>query len=106
ALEQVRIVSDLDEALSDASAAAGATPLIVHTSARTRDGISFTQVRDRMGQPGAPPFLILLGTGFGLTPEVAQRADMLLEPIRGTGDYNHLSVRAAGAIILDRLRSS
>jgi len=29
--------------------------------------------------------------------------DMLLEPIEGYTDYNHLSVRSAAAIILDRL---
>lgn len=39
-----------------------------------------------------------------MTPEMAQRADIVLEAIRGATDYNHLSVRAAGAIILDRLR--
>jgi hypothetical protein len=59
-----------------------------------------------MQQPDAPPLLILLGTGFGLAPEVAQRSDLLVEAIRGVGDYNHLSVRAAGAIILERLRGN
>ena len=29
----------------------------------------------------------------------------ILEPIRGSGEYNHLSVRSACAIILDRLRN-
>jgi hypothetical protein len=31
-------------------------------------------------------------------------ADYTLKPIYGPVDYNHLSVRAACAIILDRLR--
>jgi hypothetical protein len=47
---------------------------------------------------------MVLGTGWGLTSEILQRADAILEPIAGTGDYNHLSVRAAAAIMLDRLR--
>jgi hypothetical protein len=46
----------------------------------------------------------MLGTGFGLAPAVRERADLALEAIRGIGDYNHLSVRAAASIILDRLR--
>ncbi len=49
--------------------------------------------------------LICFGTGWGLAPELMQDADRHLEPIRGraaTG-YNHLSVRAACAITLDRL---
>ena len=38
-----------------------------------------------------------------MTEEAFARADVVLEPIRGTGDYNHLSVRSAASIILDRL---
>jgi tRNA (guanine37-N1)-methyltransferase len=48
------------------------------------------------------PFLLLFGTGHGLAQEVLERADLALPPIR-PGSYNHLSVRAACAIILDRL---
>jgi hypothetical protein len=48
----------------------------------------------------------VLGTGWGLAPEILGRADLRLEPITGTGDYNHLSVRAAAAILLDRLRGA
>ena len=76
----------------------------VHTSAREEQGISFAALRERMAQADAPPVLILLGTGFGLAPAVRERADLALEAIRGPGDYNHLSVRAAASIILDRLR--
>jgi hypothetical protein len=45
----------------------------------------------------------MLGTGWGLTEEVFNRADLILAPIIGAGDYNHLSVRSAAAIICDRL---
>ena len=48
------------------------------------------------------PFLLLFGTGWGLTEEVKDGADYVLAPIEGRG-YNHLSVRSAVAIILDRL---
>jgi hypothetical protein len=49
------------------------------------------------------PFLLLLGTGWGLTEECFESADLILEPIAGAGQYNHLSVRSAAAIMLDRL---
>jgi hypothetical protein len=52
----------------------------------------------------AAPILILLGTGFGLAPGARERTDLALEAIHGVGNYNHLSVRAAASIILDRLR--
>ena len=50
------------------------------------------------------PFFLLFGTGWGLTQEVKDRSDYVLAPIEGKG-YNHLSVRSAVAIILDRLLS-
>ena len=48
------------------------------------------------------PFFLLFGTGWGLTEEVKDGSDYVLAPIEGKG-YNHLSVRSAVAIILDRL---
>jgi hypothetical protein len=48
------------------------------------------------------PFFLLFGTGWGLTEEVKDSSDYVLAPIGGKG-YNHLSVRSAVAIILDRL---
>ena len=104
ALELIQIVTDLDEALASAEHLSGARPLLVHTSASTEKGSTFAELRGRLDSQDSPPIMILLGTGFGLAPEVVNRCDLVLEPIRGSGDYNHLSVRAAGAIILDRLR--
>jgi hypothetical protein len=49
------------------------------------------------------PFLLMFGTGWGMSDELMSRADYVLKPINGPTDYNHLSVRAACAIILDRL---
>lgn len=50
------------------------------------------------------PVLLVFGTGWGLAPEVLERANAVLAPIRGVGPWNHLSVRSACAIALDRLR--
>jgi hypothetical protein len=51
------------------------------------------------------PYLILFGTGWGLCEEVIDGADIVLAPIVGGTDYNHLSVRSAAAVIMDRLFS-
>jgi hypothetical protein len=104
ALERVQIVADLDDAIAEAARISGARPLLVHTSARTEGGVSYADLRIRLETPDAPPMMVLIGTGFGMSPEVAERADILLAPIVGPGDYNHLSVRSAAGIILDRLR--
>jgi len=104
ALDLVQIVADLDAAVAAAEHLSGSRPTIAYTSARNTGGLSFAELRRWIEQPETRPLLILLGTGFGLAPEVLDRCDLVMEPIRGAGDYNHLSVRAAGAIILDRLR--
>ncbi len=104
ALDLVRITATLEDACAEAEKIAGARPLVVHTSARTDRGVTFARMRARLEASDGQPAMILLGTGFGMTPEVAARADILLEAINGPTDYNHLSVRAAGAIMLDRLR--
>ena len=47
--------------------------------------------------------MILMGTAWGLAPEIIGSADHVLAPIGDHATYNHLSVRSAAAIILDRL---
>ena len=104
ALSVVRLVADLDEATADVERETGALPRVVATSARSGPGrIGFGELRRRLEAPEGA-VLMVLGTGWGLTSEILERADAILEPIAGTGDYNHLSVRAAAAIMLDRLR--
>jgi len=49
------------------------------------------------------PFIVEFGTGWGLAEEVFEAADWILEPIDNDTGYNHLSVRAAAAIVVDRL---
>jgi hypothetical protein len=49
------------------------------------------------------PHLLVFGTAWGLAEAFISEADYILEPITGSPDYNHLSVRTAAGIILDRL---
>ena len=49
------------------------------------------------------PMLILLGTGWGLAEELIPSVSRVLAPIDGPSNWNHLSVRSAAAVILDRL---
>ena len=105
ALSVVRLVADLDEATADVERETGVLPHVVATSARSGPGrTAFAELRGRLEAPEGAAVLLILGTGWGLTSEILERADAILEPIGGTGDYNHLSVRAAAAIMLDRLR--
>jgi hypothetical protein len=101
ALSIVRPVATLD----DAAAELGPDAEIWVTAARVlerKTALSFDAARAKLEGPGGP-VLLVFGTGWGLAPEITDRADAVLEPIRGVGTWNHLSVRAACAIALDRL---
>jgi tRNA (guanine37-N1)-methyltransferase len=85
----------------------GAAPRVIATAARADDVgvpvLGFSALRAQLEAAGEAPHLVLFGTGHGLTDDVLSAADVLLEPIHGRADYNHLSVRAAAAIVFDRL---
>ena len=103
ALSLVRIVDNLETVLARIEKEEGRRAKTIATTARRYTGSrSYQEMNTILGDGGDVPFLILLGTGWGLTREVTEQADYLLEPIEGKG-YNHLSVRTAAAIILDRL---
>ena len=105
ALALVRQAPDLDAVVADIERDAGSLPRIVVTTAKDGpDRVPFATMRQRLRAPG-PPNLLLFGTGWGLHESILARADDILEPVRGSGDYNHLSVRSAASIILDRLRN-
>jgi hypothetical protein len=108
ALSLCETVSSLEEVLTRIRAKEGQPPRVVATAARPvthRALTGFAKVRDVLASASSAsvPYLILFGTGYGLADSVLEAADVLLEPIEGAGDYNHLSVRAAAAIVLDRL---
>lgn len=103
ALALVRVSDTLDNVILEIENECEEKPAIVATSAKPGGGrTSFTVLREML-QKETRPFLILLGTGWGLTQEVFSQADYILESIQGPTDYNHLSVRSAAAIIFDRL---
>ncbi len=108
ALGLVAITAALEDAEMDVEIAEGRMPVLVATSARRLPGaVSFGQFRTELAaEEDGGPYLLLLGTGWGLTDEVVERCGRCLEPVQDSGDYNHLSVRAAAAIILDRLRGT
>ncbi|MEQ8820880.1 MAG: RNA methyltransferase [Sumerlaeia bacterium] len=106
ALEGAVVVSDLGEVARRMEALyPGHEVLFVATSARQgKQRIPFSTMRQWLEAPDSGKvYCILFGTGYGLHPEVMQEVDYVLEPINGPTDWNHLSVRAAAAITLDRL---
>jgi tRNA (guanine37-N1)-methyltransferase len=105
ALALVRVCQDMAELYGEVENKWGRRPRVLATSARHQErGEDFYETRRRM--LAGEPHLLLFGTGWGMAPEAFSGVDAFLPPVSGTGQYNHLSVRSAAAIVLDRLLGS
>jgi hypothetical protein len=102
ALNLISIKKELREVIDEISKKG--SPVVVATSARQKGSYPYGKLREEMSR-SKRPYLILFGTGWGLCEEVIDGADIVLAPIVGGTDYNHLSVRSAAAVIMDRLFS-
>jgi hypothetical protein len=104
ALDRVRLQASLEGVEIDIEMETGRLPALIATSAKPgEDAATFDSLRAELASAEGP-YLLLLGTGWGLVDEIMDRAAHRLEPIEGVGDgYNQLSVRAAAAVLLDRL---
>lgn len=102
ALSLVRVCESLEALYAQAAAQWGVRPTVLATCAKPQPNtLSYERVRQRLA--GGERFLLLFGTGWGLASEALATVDATLPPIAGPTDYNHLSVRSAAAIVLDRL---
>ena len=102
ALSLIRICAGLDEAIANGRKKWGGSLRVVATCARPRpDTIAYARLRQQIHT--GRPVLLVFGTAWGLAPEVFEKVQVTLPPICGAGRYNHLSVRSAAAIVLDRL---
>jgi hypothetical protein len=106
AMSLISIVSTLEEALTEIRQKEGAAPILIATGARNDRGETVTYPFVRGIMASHRTAIVLFGTAWGIAEELIRDADYLLEPIKGVSDYNHLSVRTAAAITLDRLFST
>jgi len=103
ALDIVQVTPSIESAVADFQTGFNKTVKLAVTGAAERSGATSIGTFKKFIQEEAQPYILLLGTGWGLTKEVFATADLILEPIAGNGSYNHLSVRSAAAIMLDRI---
>jgi tRNA (guanine37-N1)-methyltransferase len=107
ALALVRSVASVDEALAGVAAHASGEPLVVATSARADSfpGVARRTPDELVAEATATDraMLVLLGTGWGLADSLIPSVSRVLAPIEGASAWNHLSVRSAAAVLLDRL---
>lgn len=112
AVSLVRLARDFDEVKASIRAAHGTDPEVVLTDARPHPRtVSYADYRRELHGPGREkgrPVALVFGTGWGVSDVFYPEVHRILAPVYGPegdaeGGYNHLSVRAAAAIILDRL---
>lgn len=110
ALELVRVAADFEEVINSIKQATGAQkPFVVLTDAReTPQSMTYPELRKFIdSEPDGEPVVLVFGTGWGVSDRFYPAVDRILAPVHGPegSQYNHLSVRSAVAIILDRLLS-
>lgn len=106
AFSVVKGLESVEMAISSIEEETGMRPEIWTTSARDGENrLCWQEAKRRIDESGYQPVLILFGTAGGLAEEVFSISDFIIEPIKGKNCYNHLSVRSAVAITLDRLLS-
>ena len=83
----------------------GCDPIVVTTTAMEVNNQievkNLVEIQENINRP----VLILFGTGGGLIKDIHNSADYVLLPLNGEDNYNHLTVRSAVAIYLDRFSS-
>lgn len=103
AIEIITVAESLEAAINDIREIEGVDPVLIVTDASRQDKGSITFSRAKEILISEKAVFLLFGTAWGLHEDVLKRADFILEPIEGENGYNHLSVRTAAGIILDRL---
>ncbi len=103
ALTLLKVVDTIDDMIENLKVERGAENirLIVTSAMDAPDAIGFDEARERIEK--SESCILLFGTAHGLADPVMDRADMRLKPIEGAGEYNHLPVRSAVAIIIEKL---
>ncbi|MEZ4362310.1 MAG: tRNA (guanosine(37)-N1)-methyltransferase TrmD [Kofleriaceae bacterium] len=106
ALELVRPVASLEQAIAELTTDTLA-PRVVATSANPQSfpGLPHGPARALLGvaREDLRPNLLVFGTGWGLAERLNPLIEHVLAPVEGRPSWNHLSVRSAVAILLDRL---
>jgi tRNA (guanine37-N1)-methyltransferase len=103
AIRLIAVAGSLEESITTITETEGEKPLVIATDAskQTERSIGYSRAAEILHSERT--VILIFGTAWGLDKEILNKADYILEPIEGSGEYNHLSVRTAAAIILDRL---
>lgn len=102
------LARDFAEVKAVIRAETGEDPEVVLTDASPKsEAISYSEYRQELEGSSdsgrTRPVCVVFGTGWGIAESFYPEVHRILAPVYGPETYNHLSVRSAVAIILDRL---
>ena len=103
ALENTFVLPSLEASVESIKEKTGREPLIVLTGANFKHSDGDEKKLLNMSNLDERPILLVFGTGWGLHSDLDGFCSYRLNPIIGSGDYNHLSVRSAVAIYMSRI---
>ena len=76
-------MNSIEDTIAEIEEREGQRPVIITTSARIfPNTVGYKELSDKIFEDDRP-YLLLFGTGWGLTDEVMDMSDYILEPIRG-----------------------
>jgi len=102
ALNCVKVVDTIEDMVDNFSLYGGDVKLVVTGAKKAGVAMGYEKAREYLETCGRAA--LLFGTGHGLASSVMEKAAVRLAPIEGLKDgFNHLPVRCAAAIIMDRL---
>ncbi|WP_245802437.1 RNA methyltransferase [Desulfacinum hydrothermale] len=102
ALRRLRLAPSVEAACAEIRQETGKDPILWATSARRHSRVTEPAQARGILEKEEVPGMLLLGTGWGLAPSVLDLCAGFLPPIEGRSQYNHLSVRSAASILVDR----
>lgn len=104
-LLKVEVLNTLEDVINRIVELETERPYVVSTTAKDEENqVGYDYLRRKVSQESRP-FLLLFGTSWGLSERVVQNSDFILSPLQSESDlkFNHLSVRCASGIILDKV---
>ena len=105
ALELIRVTRTFEDMVASIEEDRKEPVVAIATSAKkTAGSIPIGEFRPRLENKAS--HVLVFGTAWGLADELIDTCDLILDPIYGDGEYNHLSVRSAVSIYLDRIINS
>lgn len=102
ALKLIRVASTFEDACADIKNEQENKLITIGTSAKENgNSASIKELKKELDTENS--HIMAFGTAWGLSEGFIEDCDMILEPIKGKGEFNHLSVRSAVSIYLDRI---